>query len=847
MNKQFVVFILLLFTISFAYAQNKTVIKGIVVDAINNEPLPFANVIFNELMTGTVTDSIGKYQMQTDQHVTKISVTYLGYKPDTLAIQQGKSQTLNFKLYPASTDLKEMVFTAKKVDYKNKENPAVELIKRVVEHKSLNIIEGFDYYECEKYAKIIFGVSNLSEKLKNGKFMRKVNFIFKNMDTVKIPGKEMLPIYINEQLSDYYFRKTPEIRKEVVKATKRINYAGFIDNEGLTYYLNYIYQNINIYDENISLFTNLFVSPISSLAPTMYRFYIMDTLLIGKDSCIKLSFFPRNKGDMLFQGYLFITKDSLYAVKKIDMTVNKDINLNWVSGLRIIQSYEKNNTKGWALTEDYINADFGVGKDNLELYGEKSISYKNNLFNSARPNEFYEGEAYSTKEDANDKPEEFWTHSRHHRLTNTENGIYAMMDSVSKVGVYRRDMALIEWLTSGYPNLGLVEIGSVNTFYSYNPVEGNRVKFGGRTTPDLSNKIFLDGYAAYGFRDMKYKYVASLTYSLTKKNIYQFPVKTFKFEVDKDLKIPGQGLKRDNENDVLLNFKRGANDKWFYVNSYFFEFLNEFKNHFSFNLTLKNTTYAPAGSLYFATYDAAKNITTSIKDIQNTSASLNLRYAPKERFYQGKVFRFPIVSLLPVFRVEFTAGLKNLTHQGYDYQKIYASISKRFSFAPVGYTDVLLEGGQLFGQLPYPLLILPRANQTYSYQPTSYNLMNFMEFMNDRVAAISIDHYFDGFLLNRVPLLKQLKLREIFMFKAMQGSLSTQNNPAYRPELPVFPVAGNGQPITYTLTKEPYMEIGFGIGNILKVLRVDFLERLNYLNNLNVSKYGVRFEVKIDF
>jgi len=849
-----IVTLLFLFSFNLVYSQNPTVIKGVAQDAINSEPLLFATVILMGANAGTTTDSIGKYYITTWQPVNQIVISYLGYKPDTMKVIPGKTQTINFKLYPTTTDLKEMIFTAKKKDYKNKNNPAVELIKNVIDHKSKNIIESFDYYECQKYSKIVFGVSNITEKLKNRRILRKFKFIFNNIDTVKVPGKEVLPIYINEELSDYHYRKNPIAKKEVVNAVKRVTFGGFIDDKGITQFLNYIYQDIDIYKDNIYLFTDQFVSPISLLSPTLYRFYIMDTLKIGNDSCIKLSFFPRNKEDFLFQGYLYITKDSMYAVKKIDMTINKDINLNFVKAMRITQTYERKDI-GWALTEDFTGADFGLLKNSgFGIYGEKVLHYRNPELNIKRSDEFYRGDDISIKDDATKKSVDYWNTNRPIPLSKTDNGIYAIMDTLQNMGIYKRVMKVAELVFSGYPSFGPIEIGDLYTLGGFNPVEGNRVKLSIRTSNQFSKKIVLDDYGAYGFLDKRFKYNCGITCSLTDRTIYQFPVKSLRFSTQNDIEVPGQQLKDYQTDDFLLNFKRGVNDKWFYHKDYTLTYLFEYKTHFSYSIQFQTQNLIPAGSLFFNPSNYNDTI-HSVNQIHNNSIAVDFRYAPDEKFYQGKIWRVPIASLNPIFYIQYIAGLKaadlpntnGLLLGQYHYNNLYSSIQKRFILAPFGYTDILLEGSKLFGQVPYPLLQIARANQAYAYMTNTYNLMNFMEFVSDQYAAISIDHYFEGFFLNRIPLINRLKLREKICFKAITGSLSNQNNPAFTPGLFQFPVDKNGVPITYALNKMPYMEAGVGIGNIFKVLRIDLLKRLDYLDHPNVAVYGVRMELKIEF
>lgn len=854
MIKRIFCFLILIILGVFGYSQNPTIIKGTAQDAINSEPLLFANVVLVGANAGTTTDSIGKYSITTWQPITQIVVSYLGYKPDTEKVIPGKTQTINFKLYPTTTDLKEMVFTAKKKDYKNKNNPAVELIKEVIDHKSKNVIESFDYYECQKYSKIVFGVSNITEKMKNRKILRKFKFIFNNVDTVKVPGKEVLPIYINEELSDYHYRKDPYAKKEVVNAVKRVTFGGFIDDKGITQFLNYIYQDIDIYKDNIYLFTNQFVSPISPLSPTLYRFYIMDTVKIGNDSCIKLSFFPRNKEDFLFQGYLYITKDSLYAVKKIDMTINKDINLNFVKAMRITQTFERKDL-GWALTEDFTGADFGLLKNSgFGIYGEKSLHFRNPVFNVKRGDEFYRGDDISIKDDATKKSNEFWNTNRPVALSKTDYGIYAYMDTLQNMGIYKRIMKVGELVFSGYPTFGPIEIGDFYTFYGFNPIEGDRFKLSSRTSNAFSKKIVLDGYGAYGLLDKKFKYSAGVSYSLTDRSIYEFPVKSLRISTLNDLEIPGQQLREYQSDDILLNFKRGVNDKWLYHKDYTLNYLFEFSTHFSYSIQLQTQNLIPAGSLFFNP-SSYNDTLQSVNQIHNNTIAIDFRYAPDEKFYQGKIYRVPIASLNPIFYFQYIAGLKasdlpntnGLLLGQYHYQQIYATFQKRYILAPLGYTDVLLEGSKLFGQVPYPLLEMARANQSYAYMPTSYNLMNFMEFIGDQYAAISIDHYFEGFFLNRIPLIKKLKWREKISFKAITGSLSNQNNPSLNPGLFQFPTDKNGVPITYAMSKLPYMEAGIGIGNIFKILRINVIRRLDYLDHPNVAQYGVRMELKLEF
>ena len=421
------------------------------------------------------------------------------------------------------------------------------------------------------------------------------------------------------------------------------------------------------------------------------------------------------------------------------------------------------------------------------------------------------------------------------------------MTVLKNVPAFKRTMGALTLLFAGYKNIGpYFEIGPVSTFYSFNPVEGFRLRFGGRTTTNFSKRIYFESYGAYGFKDHKPKYYLGTTYSVTGRSIYEFPVKAIRLNYQVDTKIPGQELQFIQEDNFLLSFKRGVNDKWLYNNTFNLEYLNEFKNHFSFTVGYKNWTQQAAGGLHFNMTDYMDHA-SDIQHLQTSEAHLTLRWAPKEQFYQGKTYRVPISWNRPVFILRSSFGVKDLLGGQYNYQHFTLNITKRVYVSQLGFTEWAIEAGKIFGTVPFPLLDIHRANQTYSYQLQSYNLMNFLEFVSDQYASVNIDHHFNGFFFNKVPLLKKLKLREMISFKCLWGSLSSQNNPANNPELYRFPVSNDGKLITYSLDKGPYMEGSVGIGNIFKFFRVDLVKRFSYLDHPNVSQIGVRARFKFEF
>lgn len=829
---------------SFSQKSDKTVIKGIVVDAKTGDPLPFVSVFLKSTTIGTITDNQGKYSIETNVPANNIVFSFIGYQTESRTISQGIEQTINIRLTLSLITLDEVIVNPARRNYKNKNNPAVELIEKVIDKKDVNRKEVYNYLEYKQYEKIQFALSNITEKVKQGNLFGKFRFIFDNVDTTKRIGNTILPLFIKESLSDHYYKKDPEATKEIIRAEKTTNLNEYLDNKGVSAYFNYLYQNINIYDNEILFLTNKFLSPIAKTAPVFYRYYILDTLSVNNIKCIKLFFEPRNKADLLFHGNLYITMDSSYAVRKIDMGINKNINIDWVREISITQDFDQFGQKDWLLSKDEISIDFGIVNNSLGLYGQRTISYKDYKINEPINEMIFKGPEKSERLDQSSNSAGFWESNRYVPLTKSEKGIYTTIDSIKKIPAFKRRMNLLTLFTTGYLDLGKIEIGPDESFYSFNSVEGSRFRFGGRTTTDFSKKITPDSYVVYGLTDKIFKYYAGVTYSLTPRTIYQFPVKSIKLSYQNDTKIPGQELQFTQGDNIFLSFKRGLDDKLFLNKTIKAEYLNEFENHFSYLLGYSFTRQSPEGNLHFNT-DDYMSLTNDIRNINISELYLNLRYAPNESFYQGKLYRDPFPGRYPVIQLNIAGGSKSINND-FNYMRLQLNISRRYYISIFGYTDVSFEAGKIYGKVPYPVLFIHRANQTYSYQKNSYNLMNFLEFVSDQYVSFNVDHCFNGFIFNKVPLLKKLKLRELVTCKVLYGGLSKTNNPDYQTDLFKFPIDKNSVPLTYTLEKQPYIEASIGVSNILKIFRVDLIKRFTYVGHPNVSDIGVRVQFKFD-
>ncbi|RWU06470.1 DUF5686 and carboxypeptidase-like regulatory domain-containing protein [Pedobacter chitinilyticus] len=831
--------------VSSAFAQ-KTIITGTVRDAVTKETLPYVSIFFNDTRIGTQTDIDGNFKISTNEDYNQLKFNYVGYEVLVKNIVVGQTQKVDVLLKSNAQSLNEVTIIAGKKRYSNKNNPAVELIRQVIEHKDENQPKAYETVQYKEYEKMLFSMSNISEKFKNKRMFRNYQFLFQEQDSTQIGGKNLLPIYIQEKLADQYLSFSPDKSKTVVLAEKQVQFDNrYIDNQGMKAYFDRMYQNINIYDNNISVMSNDFLSPIANSAPTFYKFFITDTLKNITPNVIELSFTPRNKGDMLFEGKIYITMDGNFAVQRASFGVNKNINLNFVRAMQIDLDFEKNVDKRYYLSKSTLIADFGINKNKgLGFTGERSVNYKEYKTNVEIPDTVFSGKKIEILAGAEKRSDDFWMKNRLDTIPEKQLKIYGNIDTLQNLPSFKRTMQIVTLLFAGYQNLGPYEIGPVNTFYSFNNVEGFRLRLGGRSTPEFSKRFYFENYAAYGFKDEKWKFFLSATYSLNNKSIYKFPQNYIRASFQRDTKIPGQELQFVQEDNFLLSFKRGVNDMLLYNDFYRVDYVREFENRFSYTVGFKKWSQTPAGGLVYS--DASSN--SYINRLTTSEFSVGLRYAKNEKFYQGKIYRTPIIDRYPIYNLKYTMGVKGLLGGEYNYHNIMGSIDKRFYVSQLGFTDVRLEGGYISGKLPFPLLAVHRANQTYAYQLNSYNLMNFLEFVSDHYASINIDHSFNGFFLNKIPLLNKLKLREIISFKAIYGGLRDENNPEKtNTGIYKMPTYENGMQRTYSLNKEPYMEGSVGLGNIFKFLRVDLVKRFNYLNNPEVSEWGIRTRVKLDF
>jgi Family of unknown function (DUF5686)/CarboxypepD_reg-like domain len=829
----------------FGFSANaQTIVKGFVKDASTMKPIQFVSIYF-EGGRGVTTGEDGSYSIVTYRDkLTTLNFSFTGYKKNSRKIIPGKEQTVNIELELSDTLKGVVVKTKRRSKYRNKDNPAVELIDLVIQNREKNRIKAYDFVQYNQYEKLRLSLTNKPEKLIRNRLFRNYKFILENIDSTTIEGKSLLPIYLAEKLSDKYFRKNPESEKTVLLGEKKVSYGDFLDDNGISQYLNRLYADINIYDNNVTILTTQFLSPIADLGPTFYRYYIKDTIQLEGIKLIELYFTPRNPNDLLFRGTMFITLDGNYGVQKISMTISKNANLNWTRELRINQDFERAPDGRFHVIKSSMLAEFALTRNaSGGILGERIVSFKNFLTDTPAPDSIYLAKDLVDKSNTASPTDSFWIANRHNPLSMVETKAYYNIDSLKNMKSFKRFGDIITLLFSGYYSFGAWELGNTNTFYSFDPVEGFVLKVGGRTTPKFSNFIYLQNYIAYGFTDKILKYYAAVTYSFNHKSIYSYPLNYLKFSYQYDTEVPGQELLYASEDNFLLSFKRGDNNKWLYNNNFKIEYVREFGKNIMYTFGFRNWKQTPAGDIVYQKVEDnsfVHNVTTS-------ELSVQMRWAPNEQFYQGKNIRVPIINKYPTFWFRYISGIKGLLGGEYNYQNLSISIEKRFYLSQLGYLDASVDGGYIFGKVPFPLQTIHHANQTYAYQVHSYNLMNFMEFVSDKYAASNLDFYFNGFFFNKIPLLKKLKIREVASFKILYGSVRDENNPDKSQYLFKFPVDATGNKTTYAFNGKPYMEISVGIANIFRLIRVDLVKRLSYLDNPGISEWGIRTKIKFDF
>ena len=842
--------------IFLSHAQSFTSASGIVKDSITGEPLPFVSVYFDGSTIGAMTDDNGTFTLQNNQGYTKLAAASLGYDTKFIDLKPGKkNDNLEVLLKPTAFEISEVVVKPKREKYTRKDNPAVELIKKVIAHKNDNRIEAKPEYQTEVYEKLSLSLDNFNPNLDKNKFLKKFKFIKNYLDTSEFNGKPILTVSVRENLSDFYYRKSPKAEKTIVRAKRMQGIDKTLDDGGgITSNLEEIFKSINIFDNNIPILLNRFVSPLSStLATTYYHYYIMDTLDVGGDKCVDLAFVPANSESYGFTGRLYITLDGNYAVKKVLLNTPANINLNWVDKLRIEQEFKQMPDSTWVLDQENTFVNFYVVKGTQQLYAHQLRNYDNYNFNVQNADSVFGllGALHVLPE-ATAQPDTFWTHNRPIPLKEKEDALKDLLGQLRKVPAFNAIIKTAEILITGYiptandKKVTKFDFGPMNTTFSANHLEGFRMRVGGMTTANLNPYWFASGYLAYGTNDRKIKYNLKLTHSFTKKEYHEGenPVNNLSFIQEYDVYTPGQDFLFTSKDNIFVAWKVGEPvTKMQYIRKSVLQYEKEWLNGLTWKSWIMNKNNEAAGTLQYIKRDESGNL-YHIKDFTTSEIGTQLRFAPGERAYNGRSGKESVFNLskdAPVFKLSHQLGIKGVLGGDYNYNHTEISAEKRIWLSSFGHIDAQVKAGKVWDKVPFPLLILPNTNQSVTIQPEAFHMMNALEFVTDQYVSFNATYYLKGWILNRIPGIKWLRLREVLSFNMIYGGLTDKNNPTLTPGLFLLPDG------TQPLGSTPYMECSVGLENIFKILRIDYYRRLTYLDHPDIKKGGIRIALRFTF
>ncbi len=815
----------ILFLLAYFATHAQVKVSGLIVDK-HNQPIPFANVLFVDSTTGTVSDENGKFYLESDKNYTKIMVSFLGFKDKIVPISR-RDFNLKIVLEEEASQLKEVFIYTGKV--KKKGNPAIAILKKIWAKKRHNGIYLFDQYQYEKYEKIEFDMNNVDSAMMKSKLFRGMEFIFKGIDTSRITGKAFLPIFINESVYKAYGKNKggKKFREDLV-ANKN---SGFNSNQNVIGFIKDLYVDYNIYDSYIKIFDKSFVSPISKMAGvSTYNYVLVDSAYIDNKWCYNILYYPRRKNELTFKGDFWVN-DSTFAIKEINMQATRSANINWVKDIYIEQEFDVLNDSVFLLKRDYMLSDFSLNKKEKSkgVYGRRTTMYKNYEFNKPKKEKFYTEEVDVYNPEIYNKAEDYWAKSRQEKLNKNEQGIYKLLDTLTTVPKFKQIYNLVSILGSGYIEFNKFDYGPIFSTFGKNDVEGLRLRVGARTYLGGNEPWRVQGYTAYGFKDNQFKYGLSGKWMLNPKSRI----------------IIGAGNRRDVEqigvsltttNDVLGRsfasssfFASGDNSKLTSINLSNVFVSIEPKHNLEFRVgasyrTLKSASPSTFNLDYWI--DETANIKAS--EVVQSELEFSVKYTPNRKTIGYGVERNEVSDTYSTLYLNYTRGMKGVFNSDFDYQKVQFYYKQPILIGGFGRMFTTFEVGKTFGEVPLGLLSVVPGNQSYFTIENTYALLDYYEFVTDTYASLHIEHNFNGRLFSRIPLLKKLNLREIVGIKGVWGDISDENKLL------------NASNITYVAPTKGYYEYSVGVGNIFKVFRIDFSWRGSYTDIPGANKFAIK-------
>ncbi len=822
---RFIFLYISLFLFSSVFSQS-TVVNGVVRDTTTNERMSFVKVRFQNTGIGVLTDTSGIFRLQSSIATDTIEFVFVGYETKRVGIVLGQENEIEIWMAPTTTSLNT-------ITVQGTENPAFPILRKVKEHKPDNNPEKLDAYQCEIYNKLQFDVNNLSENFEQKRVFKKMDFIMDYVDSLN--GEKYLPFLLSESISDYYYKDDPSQQKEYIKATRVTG----VDYMQVGQFTGDMYQNVNIYENSIELFAKDFVSPISDVGRAFYTYYLLANDTIDGVPCYHIQFVPKRKGVAVFDGEMWIT-DSSYAVKKIIAIIPDDVNLNYVSDFYVEQNYNEVSPGVWMLTDETMLANFDLineAKDSpfIGATVHKNATRKDFIINEPKDFDFYVIDV-EMADSAEIRDEKYWEQYRHVELNSEEAGVIAMVDSLKENKTFKFYDNLIYMAYSGVWRAGPLEIGNIYSFYNQNVVEGHRLMLSLGTSNRFSKRVGINSFLLYGFNDEVWKYGGSVRIKTS-----NTPREMLRFGYRK--KIEQLGLSSslgDIGNSFTTLFSAGPLDKLTMVNLG----TVSFEKDWNFDMRTFNAVewkkFVPLGSSDYSRVDLATGDTNQVSSLTSFEIRNQIMYTKDEKFISGQFDRLSLGSKHPIISLTHTWGLKGVMGSEFDFHRLDFVIDHRPKIGVFGRFHYTLYAGKIFGTVPYPFLNVHQGNETFYLQMSTFNLVNYYEFISDQWIGINVEHRLQGFIMDRVPLIRKLKLRLVYAAKMVIGSYDSRHNEEML--LPYY---------SYKLTS-PYYEVSVGLENIFKFIRVDAIWRLSYRDNVNlynepVKNFGVKFTFTSDF
>ena len=826
-----------------------TQITGLVRDSLSHEGIAYASVSLMGTNEGTLASDRGGFTINSRAKFSKLRVTAMGYKPKEVEIKPGQGSVVLIDLVATGVELDELVVHKGKEKYSKKNNPAVEMIKKLRERRDDNDPRRHPHYGYTQYERMMLGFGNLNDIISKPEEQA---WIDEYADTSLLTGKRILPISIKETVARDYYGDGGH--KQLILGTRNAGIDERIDQENIKKILDNFMGEIDIFQNDVSLLTNRFVSPLSRIAVDFYKFYLNDTVNVDGERCAVLSFVPFTPQTFGFLGRLYVSlEDTTMFIKRVSMGVPYDINLNYVDRMSIVQDFERAPNGSRLKVRDNVEVSFKLMPGVPEAFARRETTYRDHNFERPEAGVFnFKGEQSSSSGVAF-MPDEFWQEYRPAELRTTAATMQSLMKRLrgSKLFYWAEQVVII--MVNGYiptAKVSKFDLGPLNTIISGNSLEGVRLRLGGITNVNLSRHWFARGYMAYGTRDKKFKYMGSLEYSFApKKSLDQeFPIHSLRLSHRYDVDKLAQHYLYTNPDNMFLTLRRHKDVRMQYLRTTRLEYRHEWYNHFSIALGIEHNIHEATQYVPFRYADG-----TGRQRYTQAGFTLQLRFAPGETFYQARSYRIPINMDAPIMTLTQTYMPKGFMGSLHEINKTELGLQKRFWFSAFGYADVIVKGEKVWSQVAYPDLLMPNVNLSYTIQPESYALMKPMEFINDQALSWDLTYWGNGILMNRLPLIKKLRLREVLTLRGIWGSLSDKNNPyAVETQNPASPSTSGlflfpSDALCQPMGDKPYMEAGVGLDNILTILRIDYVWRLTYRDHAGSDRHGIRIQLHFNF